>query len=120
MVGLQKGDTDATLDWMVDKLMQMRIFADAQGKMNLCVAEVESGGVLLVPNFTVGCEIGKGRRPSFDEAMPPAAAGEMFASLVEKFSGKLGNVQAGVFGAHMRVHMTNDGPVTFILESRSQ
>ncbi len=120
MVGLQHGDTDATLEWMADKLVRFRIFPDSEGKMNLSVGDVEGAGILLVPNFTVGCEIGKGRRPSFDRAMPPDAARENFLAFVEKVSEKVGNVQSGVFGAHMRVHLTNDGPVTFVIESQAQ
>lgn len=120
MVGLQQGDTDATIDWIVDKLVRFRIFPDDQGKMNLCVCEVEDAGVLLIPNFTVGCEIEKGRRPSFDRAMPPDAAREKFLSFVEKIKEKVGNVQSGVFGAHMSVHLTNDGPVTFVIDSQKQ
>lgn len=117
MVGLQLGDTDATIDWMVDKLVRFRIFPDAQGKMNLSVGDVEGAGILLVPNFTIGCEIGKGRRPSFDRAMPPEEAREKFLAFVEKIAEKFGNVQSGVFGAHMLVCLANDGPVTFVIES---
>lgn len=118
MIGLQQDDTDATIDWIIDKLVRFRIFPDERGKMNLCVGEVEGAGVLLVPNFTVGCEIEKGRRPSFDRAMPPDAAREKFLALVQKTAERVGNVQSGVFGAHMRVHLTNDGPVTFVIDSQ--
>lgn len=117
LVGLQKEDTDGTLDWMVRKLLNLRIFPDESGKMNLCLGEVEDGSVLLVPNFTVACDIGKGRRPSFDGAMPPDAAAEMFRVFVGKFAEKTSLVQTGQFGAHMRVACCNDGPVTFVIDS---
>lgn len=117
MVGLQRGDTDATLGWMADKLMQLRIFPDAEGKMNLPVTDVPGAQVLLVPNFTVGCDIGKGRRPSFDAAMQPDAARAMFSTFSGKFAGKGVGVETGVFGAKMHVRLCNDGPVTFVIES---
>jgi len=118
MVGLQRGDTDPTLEWMANKLMQFRIFPDAEGKMNLSVTEVPGAQVLLVPNFTVGCDVGKGRRPSFDAAMPPDAAREMFNVFAGKFAGKGVGVETGMFGAKMHVRLCNDGPVTFVIESR--
>lgn len=116
-VGLQQEDTDDMLTWMVHKLLNLRIFPDKDGKMNLCVTDIDAGGVLLVPNFTVGCDIGKGRRPSFDRAMPPDAAGEMFRVFAGKFVGKIGRVQTGTFGAHMHVTACNDGPVTFVIDA---
>lgn len=116
LVGLQQGDDEAAIDWMANKLLTLRIFADDHGKMNLPVTEVEGAGILLVPNFTVGCDVGKGRRPSFDRALPPDAACSMFELFAEKFAGKQ-SVQLGVFGAHMHVVCCNDGPVTFVIES---
>lgn len=118
MVGLQRGDTDATLEWIANKLLQLRIFPDAEGKMNLPVLEVPDAQVLLVPNFTVGCDVGKGRRPSFDAAMPPDAARGMFDVFAGKFAGKGVGIETGVFGAEMHVRLCNDGPVTFVIESR--
>ncbi len=120
MVGLQQGDTGATLEWMAKKLVQLRIFPDVEGKMNLSVLEVPHAKVLLVPNFTVGCDIGTGRRPSFDAAMPPDAAREAFQRFVEKIAEKGIGVEAGVFGAEMHVRLCNDGPVTFVIESQPQ
>lgn len=116
LVGLQQHDDEAALDWMANKLLTLRIFPDEAGKMNLAVTDVEGSGILLVPNFTVGCNVGKGRRPSFDRAMPPDAARDMFRLFAEKFAGKV-CVELGVFGAHMRVASCNDGPVTFVIES---
>lgn len=120
MVGLQRGDTTASLDWMASKLLHLRMFPDSDGKMNLSVLRVPDASVLLVPNFTVGCDVGKGRRPSFDAALPPDAAREMFLAFVEKVMGKGVEVRTGVFGAEMRVRLCNDGPVTFVIESQDQ
>ncbi|MFI4883441.1 MAG: D-aminoacyl-tRNA deacylase [Phycisphaerales bacterium JB064] len=120
MIGLQRDDTEASLEWMADKLTLLRIFPDQNGKMNLSVLDIPNRAVLLVPNFTVGCEIGKGRRPSFDAAMPPDQAKVMFHALVEKIAARGAAVQTGVFGADMHVELCNDGPVTFVLESLSQ
>lgn len=85
--------------------------------MNLPVTDVPGAQVLLVPNFTVGCDIGKGRRPSFDAAMQPDAARAMFNEFAGKFAGKGFGVETGVFGAEMHVRLCNDGPVTFVIES---
>lgn len=120
MVGLQRDDTDASLDWMVEKLIHLRIFPDENGKMNLSIKELEAASVLLIPNFTVGCHVGKGRRPSFDGALPPDAADVMFSRFVEKFSQKFARVQTGRFGAHMLIRSCNDGPITFVIESQAQ
>lgn len=120
MVGLQVGDDDRVLEWMAMKIMHLRIFADSNGRMNLAITDVPGAGLLLVPNFTVGCAVGKGRRPSFDAAMPPAEARGMFDRFVEKLSGKVAHVQTGVFGAEMHVRSCNDGPVTFVIESQAQ
>lgn len=117
MCGLQQGDTEPTLAWMAAKVCGLRIFEDALGKMNLCVQDIPDGQVLLVPNFTVGCDVGKGRRPSFDRAMAPEEARGAFGLFVEKFAENGVRVQTGVFGAEMQVQMVNDGPVTFVLES---
>lgn len=118
MVGLQRGDTDAILEWMANKLLQLRVFPDTEGKMNLSVLEVPDAQVLLVPNFTVGCDVGKGRRPSFDTALPPDTARGMFDVFAGKFAGKGIRIETGVFGAEMHVRLCNDGPVTFVIESR--
>jgi D-aminoacyl-tRNA deacylase len=107
---------------MADKISNLRIFEDAAGKMNLSVLDVD-GEVLLVPNFTVAGDAKKGRRPSFDKAMPPEESEPMFrrlAAAVAQASEKSGakpRVQTGVFRAHMRVRLVNDGPVTILLQS---
>lgn len=120
LVGLVEGDSDAELVWCCDKLLDLRIFEDAGGKMNLSVRDVPEAGLLLVPNFTLAGDARKGRRPSFDRAMKPERAESMFAAFVERVRTSAGpaiNVQTGVFRTHMRVSLLNDGPVTLILDT---
>ena len=115
LVGLTHGDTDATVDWMADKVAGLRLFPDADGKMNLGLDEV-AGAVLVVSQFTLYGDTAKGRRPSFVDAARP----EQAIPLYERFVAALGQrglqVATGEFGAHMEVEIHNDGPVTLILE----
>jgi D-tyrosyl-tRNA(Tyr) deacylase len=115
LVGLTHGDTDATVDWMADKVAGLRLFPDADGKMNLGLDEV-GGAVLVVSQFTLYGDTAKGRRPSFVDAARP----EQAIPLYERFVAALGQrglqVATGEFGAHMEVEIHNDGPVTLILE----
>lgn len=115
LVGFAPGDTDADLEWMAEKLQGLRVFGDAEGNMNLAVGDV-GGAVLLVPNFTLYADCRKGRRPGFSNAAPPERAAELFRQFCEKMSQRV-PVQRGVFGAHMHVELTNDGPVTLLLDS---
>lgn len=120
LVGLVEGDTDAELGWCCDKLLDLRIFEDAAGKMNLSLRDVAGSGVLLIPNFTLAGDARKGRRPSFDRAMKPERSEAMFGAFVERVRASAGsaiNVQTGVFRTHMRVSLLNDGPVTLIIDS---
>lgn len=118
--GLEETDTEKDLAWAADKVVELRIVEDDQGKMNRCVKEVHGGGILLVPNFTVAGDTRKGRRPSFDKAMRPeraAAEFEKWAGMVRERAGTGVRVETGVFRAHMAVSLVNDGPVTIVLES---
>lgn len=120
LAGLEEADTDATLAWAADKVVNLRIFDDAQGRMNLAAGDVPGAGILLVPNFTLAGDARKGRRPSFDRAMRPERAGPMFdrlARLVRDAAGPAVAVRTGVFRAAMQVALVNDGPVTIILDS---
>ena len=115
LVGLTHGDTDATVDWMADKVAGLRLFPDAEGRMNLGLDQV-GGAVLVISQFTLYGDTAKGRRPSFVDAARP----EQAIPLYERFVAALGQrglqVATGEFGAHMEVEIHNDGPVTLILE----
>jgi len=116
LAGLVEGDAEADLTWAAEKLANLRIFEDEQGKMNRSVLDTR-GGILLVPNFTLAGEAVKGRRPSFDRAMKPEVAGPMFARLAELLRAAGVPTQTGVFRAHMVVTLVNDGPVTILLDT---
>jgi len=117
LVGVEKGDTREDAEFLAGKTTELRIFPDNEGKMNLSLAEA-GGEVLAVSQFTLAGSTRKGRRPSFDGAEEPTLAVELFDHLVALVREKGFRVETGVFQAMMDVHLTNDGPVTFILESR--
>lgn len=118
LVGIGRDDVEADLVWMADKLRGLRVFEDESGKMNLSLEEV-GGEILSVSQFTLYGDCRKGRRPSFTEAAPPERAKAMY----ERFNSLLRErgiaVETGRFGAMMEVSLVNDGPVTFILDSRA-
>jgi D-tyrosyl-tRNA(Tyr) deacylase len=114
LVGVEKGDTEDTADHMAQKIGELRIFSDPDGKMNLSLLDI-GGGVLAVSQFTLAGSIRKGRRPSFDRAEAPEAAAALFDYFVERLRGKGMEVETGVFGAKMDVRLVNEGPVTFFL-----
>jgi len=116
-VGVEKGDTREDAEFLARKTTELRIFPDDEGKMNVSLAEA-GGEVLAVSQFTLAGSTRKGRRPSFDGAEEPTLAAELFDHLVALVREKGFRVETGVFQAIMDVHLTNDGPVTFILESR--
>ena len=115
LLGLDKGDDRAAADAMLAKLLAYRIFADHTGRMNRSVADVD-GGVLLVSQFTLSADTRKGLRPGVSAAMPPADAERLYDYLLVQLRGRHPRVAAGVFGADMQVSLTNDGPVTLLLE----
>ncbi len=117
LVGVEKGDTEAEAERLARKSAELRVFADAAGKMNLSVAEA-GGSVLAVSQFTLAGSTAKGRRPGFDNAEEPARAAVLFRLFIESLRGCGLTVATGVFQAMMQVHLVNDGPVTFILDSR--
>ncbi|HTY05575.1 MAG TPA: D-aminoacyl-tRNA deacylase [Gemmatimonadales bacterium] len=117
LAGFAPADTDASLAWMADKILQLRVFADAEDKMNLALADV-AGGVLVVSQFTLYGDASKGRRPSFIGAAPPDQARALYDRFVAVLTERAGAVPVatGRFGAMMDVELVNDGPVTLILE----
>ena len=110
LLGVRQGDTEAEADRIAAKLLALRIFEDAEGKMNLSVADA-GGEVLCVSQFTLYGDTRRGNRPSFIEAAPPDTAEPLYERVREAL-----NAQGGVFGARMKVALTNDGPVTVLLE----
>ncbi len=117
LVGVEKGDGQADAETLAGKCVELRIFPDAQGKMNLSLAET-GGEVLAVSQFTLAGSVRKGRRPSFDGAEEPARAAELFDYFVGAVEALGVTVETGVFQTLMDVHIVNDGPVTFILDSK--
>ena len=115
-LGIVKGDSKLEACKLADKLSGLRIFSDAAGKMNLSLTDAD-GQVLLIPNFTLGTDCKKGRRPSFDLAAPPGEANELFLYFAEYLRGLGLPVVTGEFGADMRVPVENDGPITIILDT---
>ncbi|MDH3634094.1 MAG: D-aminoacyl-tRNA deacylase [Gammaproteobacteria bacterium] len=114
-VGVQAEDDEPTAQSFIDRLLNYRIFADAEGKMNRSLIDIE-GGLLLVPQFTLAANTRKGRRPSFTSAASPQHGNRIFDFMVDYARAAYDRVACGRFGADMQVHLVNDGPVTFILE----
>ena len=116
LVAIGKGDSDAEIDYLVDKILGLRIFADEQGKMSRALAEI-NGGLLVVSQFTLYGDVSRGRRPGFEQAMPPEAAEGLYDRLVALARSRHPRVATGRFRADMRVIVENDGPVTLILDT---
>ena len=116
LVGFTEGDTEEDLAWMADKVVGLRVFNDADGKMNDDLAQVD-GSILVVSQFTLYGDTRKGRRPSFVKAAHPDEAIPLYHRFVELLEERApGDVETGEFGAMMDVHLVNDGPVTLVLE----
>ncbi|TKB83371.1 MAG: D-tyrosyl-tRNA(Tyr) deacylase [Nitrospira sp.] len=116
LVGVAKGDEKADCRYLVEKLRTFRIFSDEQGKMNRSLVDV-GGAVLLVSQFTLLGSTVNGRRPSFDGAAPPDVAKRLYEQVAADLRAAGTPVETGVFAAHMRVALVNDGPVTFVVDS---
>jgi D-tyrosyl-tRNA(Tyr) deacylase len=116
LIGIGAGDTRLEADYLIEKTVNLRIFQDENGKMNLSALDVR-GELLLVSQFTLYGDCRKGRRPSFDAAAPPAVARELYEYVVGKVRETGLITGTGVFQAHMQVELVNDGPVTLLLES---
>ncbi|MDX9687980.1 D-aminoacyl-tRNA deacylase [Halopseudomonas formosensis] len=116
LVGVQPQDDQASADRLLHKLLNYRVFADAEGRMNCSVQDVQ-GGLLLVSQFTLAADTRKGLRPGFSTAAPPQQAEQLFDYLVEQARKTWPQTATGRFGADMQVHLVNDGPVTILLET---
>jgi D-tyrosyl-tRNA(Tyr) deacylase len=119
LLGVAKGDGEADVRYMLDKIPGLRIFSDEQGKMNRSITEL-GGRILLVSQFTLLGDTDKGRRPGFDQAAPPDAARAFYEQVAAGLKARGVPIETGVFGAAMRLSLENDGPVTFILDSREK
>lgn len=120
LVGVAQGDTKREMQWVADKIVNLRIFYDNEGKMNLSLLDV-GGDLLLISQFTLLGDCRKGRRPSFGNAAPPRDAQKLYQEMVEYIKENYSvKVETGVFQAHMVVEIENDGPVTFIIDSQEK
>ena len=115
LVGIEPDDNQQSLEKMLHKLLNYRVFADEQERMNKSLTDIQ-GGLLLVSQFTLAADTRSGLRPGFSTAAAPAQAEALFAQLVQMAKQRYTNVQTGQFGADMQVQLVNDGPVTFMLE----
>ena len=119
LIGVERNDGEAQAERLLQRLLAYRVFADAEDKMNLSVADLD-GGVLVVSQFTLCGDTRRGRRPSFDAAAPPAEARMLYEDLVTRLRGRGLKVETGRFQAMMAVSLVNDGPVTFLIDSRKR
>ena len=121
LVGICDEDTDEDIDYLCRKVVQMRIFNDAEGVMNIPITEVPDSGILVVSQFTLMASTKKGNRPSYIHASKPDFAVPMYEKFVAKLQELFGKeIQTGVFGADMQVALVNDGPVTIIMDSKQR
>jgi D-tyrosyl-tRNA(Tyr) deacylase len=116
LLGVGRLDSEAEADRLLDKILGLRIFADADGKMNLSIEEVE-GELLVVSQFTLFADVRRGRRPSFIDAAPPDQGKRLYEYFVDKARARLPRVATGEFGAMMNVELVNDGPVTIVIDT---
>ena len=112
LVGVERGDDEAAADRLLERLVNYRVFADSEGRMNHSVVDA-GGSLLLVPQFTLAADTAKGLRPGFSRASAPGDAERLFGYMAKRAEKRLPGAQSGRFGAHMRVSLVNDGPVTF-------
>lgn len=119
LLGVGEGDTIEDMRYIADKIIKLRIFSDENDKMNLSLEDVD-GGMLVISQFTLYGDVSHGRRPFFGEAMNPTDANKMYEKFVEYVRAQGIHTETGEFGADMKVTLTNDGPVTIILESKKE
>ena len=119
LVGFQPDDNEQDLSFMVRKILRIRIFDDENGALNQSISDI-NGDILLVPNFTLAADTTRGNRPGFSTAMPPNDAKIMFDKFVNDVSSLHSNVASGLFGADMKVSLTNDGPITISLGTKNK
>ncbi len=120
LMGIEDADTDEDIDWLSNKVVNLRIFNDADGVMNLGVKDV-AGDILLVSQFTLHASTKKGNRPSYIKASKPDFAVPIYEKMIRKLEQDLGKkIMTGIFGADMKVRLVNDGPVTIVIDSKNR
>ena len=115
LIGIEKTDTEQEANKLLEKIINYRIFPDAQGKTNLSLKDIQ-GGLLLVPQFTLVADTQKGMRPGFSRGMPPTEGKKLFEYMINHAQKNYAHIAAGVFGAYMQITLCNDGPMTFMLQ----
>ena len=119
LVGVKEGDDKSDAEWLAKKILDLRIFSDSEGKMNLSVKDI-SGDVLCISQFTLLAEYKKGNRPSFIKAARPEMAVDLFEYFKELIKNSGLKVESGIFGADMKVELLNNGPVTIVMDSKTK
>jgi D-tyrosyl-tRNA(Tyr) deacylase len=116
-LGIENGDTEKDIEYLVRKVPHLRIFEDSQEKMNLSTLDIK-GEILVVSQFTLSADCRRGNRPSFDSAEEPAKAKDIYMRFIEGLGESGLKIETGDFGAYMQVHLINDGPVTIMIDSK--
>jgi len=120
LMGIEDADTDEDIEWLSSKIVNLRIFNDEKGVMNISVKDI-AGNILLISQFTLHASIKKGNRPSYIKASKPDIAIPIYQKMIEQLSIDLGKeIQTGIFGADMKVELLNDGPVTIVIDTRNK
>ena len=119
LLGIRDGDTSTDLQWLAEKIVNLRIFEDQQGKMNRSLADID-GEMLIISQFTLYGDCRKGRRPGFSSSAPPEIAEPLYQQFIEEVKNRQVRVATGIFQAAMEVELVNDGPVTLLLDSEKQ
>ncbi|MCR9172662.1 MAG: D-aminoacyl-tRNA deacylase [bacterium] len=119
LVGIEHEDTQEDIDWLVKKVRQLRIFSDSEGKMNLSLQDID-GSALVISQFTLHASTKKGNRPSYIRAARPEVAIPLYEAFIQTLAAQNITVETGEFGADMKVHLVNDGPVTIWMDSRDK